>query len=1168
MATISELNIRLGLVTRDFDRALAKVERDFRTTGNRLSRLGSDIALAISAPLAAFGFSAIQAAGDVESLRLAMRATFEGAGRSIREADAELEALRKSALAPGLDFEQAVKASVRLQNVGFAAETARKTIEELANAVATTGGTAQDLDEVTNQFSQMIGKGKIFQDDIKIILGRMPILARIMQDTFGTTTAEGLNKLGIDARTFVDTVVAKMAELPRVSGGIKNALVNLAASVRNSLAGLGDEIDKAFNLSKLSDEISAKVAGLVTWFKSLDDGTKRIIVEFGVFLVAAGPLVKLFGALYGGAAQMVGIFRSVVQASTPLLTFFVGLTQSTKSLPGYFGDFARGMLGAGEAAAKMRLAVVAATGGLAAVVIGVAAAVYALSDNFDAAKFAADQFNKAQEATIEQAAKESAALNQNFAVLLDVKSGTEERKKAIAALQAAYPDYLRNINLESASASELTEIQRGLNDQILRGVAERQKAAAVNAIYEKQAQILLRIQQIQRTGDISVKEATLINTGDLLRKGSNAAAVIEKLQQQVADLGTQANVTAKDFDKAFGLQHQVIDPLLEAQYRARQADEDAKDALLGYGDAAKKSASATHVFTGSVNAAGDGLSKKMRTALDSVKANLAAFDERLKLFGPSADSAQKRNDLLAKSIDRLLKAGFSATSEQVKHLRDELTAAAGAAGAADVSLGDLANQFHAVAAGSAQMNASVAAGAALTDDMRTALAAVSGDLDAFAANVLKYGPSAETAAERNDLLTASITRLEKAGFSATSDQVQALNAELKDNGATSEKAAQNLESLAGKFKSVATGASTLNTAISAGNALNERQRAALDTVADSLAAFDDRLKAYGPSADSAKKRNELLAASIDNLLKAGFSATSEQVQALNAQLAAGTEVTDELKRAYDALRASWAKPAEFKVPQASFPTLPVANPLDVGVPDTGSTIPNPVDTISLGALVEGLQAINALTAGIQNLNENALTPTQALMKSLSDGTLGFSEAWQAAGEIVSNSGSVMQQAIYAAGGAIMQTAADGTKGFSDLAKSAVSAAARVVRAWILQGVAGAVSKALTFLPFPANLAAGAIAGAAAAALFSKAISAIGIPALAGGGVVSSPTLALVGEYPGARRNPEIIAPENKLRQIFSDELGAGGSGQLVAVVRGDDLHFILDKAAARRTRRR
>lgn len=41
-----------------------------------------------------------------------------------------------------------------------------------------------------------------------------------------------------------------------------------------------------------------------------------------------------------------------------------------------------------------------------------------------------------------------------------------------------------------------------------------------------------------------------------------------------------------------------------------------------------------------------------------------------------------------------------------------------------------------------------------------------------------------------------------------------------------------------------------------------------------------------------------------------------------------------------------------------------------------------------------------------------------------------------------------------------------------------------------------------------------------------------IPFYAKGGVVSKPTVAMVGEYSGARSNPEIITPESKMRQVM------------------------------------
>jgi hypothetical protein len=75
----------------------------------------------------------------------------------------------------------------------------------------------------------------------------------------------------------------------------------------------------------------------------------------------------------------------------------------------------------------------------------------------------------------------------------------------------------------------------------------------------------------------------------------------------VKDLGTQANVTAKDFDAAFGLQSRSIDPLLEAEYKARQAAEDSRDALLGYGEAVKGADNATKVFSGSAGASKEAL---------------------------------------------------------------------------------------------------------------------------------------------------------------------------------------------------------------------------------------------------------------------------------------------------------------------------------------------------------------------------------------------------------------------------------------------------------------------------------------------------------------------------------------------------------------------------------
>ena len=61
----------------------------------------------------------------------------------------------------------------------------------------------------------------------------------------------------------------------------------------------------------------------------------------------------------------------------------------------------------------------------------------------------------------------------------------------------------------------------------------------------------------------------------------------------------------------------------------------------------------------------------------------------------------------------------------------------------------------------------------------------------------------------------------------------------------------------------------------------------------------------------------------------------------------------------------------------------------------------------------------------------------------------------------------------------------------------------------------------------------------------------GVTPFADGGIVYGPTLSIMGEYAGARSNPEVVAPLNKLKSIIGD--GGNGGWRLVARLRGRDI---------------
>jgi tape measure domain-containing protein len=666
MATVAQLNVEIGARIAELQkglksasRELANAGKEFGTAGKKagqnfsdglvegvkqagptLAQVGSSLTQALTIPLGLLGGAAIHAAGEFESLKLAMVATFGNANRSAEEAKSEVEALRKAALAPGLDFPQAVAASIRLQSVGLSAEKARNVIIELANAVASTGGTAQNLESVTVQMSQMISKGKVLSQDLRIIQENLPIISSLMLKAFGTSNADQIQKLGITGKQFVEGITKEMTKLNRVEGGISNAIVNAGSAIKQFLASIGDELNKVFNIGDKSDQFAAALQNLSTWFKELSASTKRTAIEVALALTALGPLLKAFSFIGAVSGQVAGVFLATAN--------------TVKSLTGAFGAME-------GALSRVKLAF-----GVIGIVTALAVAVYELSDNFDAAEFASNKFVDAQSEIVSQTSKEIGTVNELFAAVKDQTKSNFERGQSVDKLLKLYPEYFRGMDIEHASISKLTELQDGLNASILRGVAERQKAQAVAAIYEKQAAILLRIQQLREGSAVTVSESTLINTGDLVAAGwDRARAVIEKLQAQSDSLGSQVGVVSGQFDRAFGTMSAAIDPVLKKEYDLRDAYEVEHDAHI-QGIAVTKADTQARVVN---KDAIDEQKKKLKTLKDVI-GDVSRAVEKAKLLGDDEDIAKL--EALRKGIERLIDVGFSPASAAVQDLKKQL----------------------------------------------------------------------------------------------------------------------------------------------------------------------------------------------------------------------------------------------------------------------------------------------------------------------------------------------------------------------------------------------------------------------------------------------------------------------------------------------------------------
>lgn len=126
--------------------------------------------------------------------------------------------------------------------------------------------------------------------------------------------------------------------------------------------------------------------------------------------------------------------------------------------------------------------------------------------------------------------------------------------------------------------------------------------------------------------------------------------------------------------------------------------------------------------------------------------------------------------------------------------------------------------------------------------------------------------------------------------------------------------------------------------------------------------------------------------------------------------------------------------------------------------------------------------------------------------------------------------------------------------FKAIGKVALNAARDVIKAKLSEAIATQIAKILISVPFPFNVGIAAGAGAAVSGLFNKAI-----PAFADGGIVSGPTVGLMGEYAGANTNPEVIAPLNKLKDMIG-----GQTVQVQGVISGEDIFLSNDRYSRRK----
>lgn len=309
----SDIYIRIGATLEGLNKKLKEAESQLKRFSFKAERVGRDLTTRVSLPIIGIGTAAVATFAKFDKLEKGLAAISGSSAEAERQMGSLLDVVKDTRTT--LDLKTAATASLQLQAVGRSAKDTENTLKQLAIAATVSGSSADDVGEVARQLSQASAKGQILQQELRIILERIPGLASVIAKEFGTVTAEGLRNAGVGADEFIDRLTAAVEVNERfqnVQGGISKALETFGINLQIAGAELGKTISESLNLEAVLTSLSDLIFKAVEGFKQLSPATQKIIVFTAAAAAAIGPLTFALGA----AAKSVVFLRSGIGVLT------------------------------------------------------------------------------------------------------------------------------------------------------------------------------------------------------------------------------------------------------------------------------------------------------------------------------------------------------------------------------------------------------------------------------------------------------------------------------------------------------------------------------------------------------------------------------------------------------------------------------------------------------------------------------------------------------------------------------------------------------------------------------------------------------------------------------------------------------------------------------------
>ena len=307
---------------------LQNVGEQMKEIGGKMTDVGQDLSLKLTAPIVALGTVGVSYNAQLEQYRT-MFTTLTG---SAEEADKILTQLQQDAQKSPFDSSALIQANQYLISAGVSAEDARKTILDLGNAVAATGGGSDELNRMAQNLQQIKNVGKASAQDIKQFANAGINIYGLLAESTGKTV-EQVKEMDVSYEVLAEALAKASEEGGKYAGAMEAQGQTLNGSLnatKESVRMLLGEITEA--AMPIIVQILEKIRQVISWLSSLDDETKKTILIVGAIVAAIGPALVIIGTIISSLGTLVSTIGllftpmgAIVAAITAVIAIGVAL---------------------------------------------------------------------------------------------------------------------------------------------------------------------------------------------------------------------------------------------------------------------------------------------------------------------------------------------------------------------------------------------------------------------------------------------------------------------------------------------------------------------------------------------------------------------------------------------------------------------------------------------------------------------------------------------------------------------------------------------------------------------------------------------------------------------------------------------------------------------------